>query len=240
MSKHNNKPMTNSRRKFLTGTATTGAAALALSAFPPSIRRALALPANNKTGTIKDVEHVVILMQENRSFDHYFGTLLGVRGFGDRFTIPLPKGLNVWQQSDGAGKPILPYHLDGRAGNAQRVDGTPHSWSDGQDAWDGGRIYQWPRYKNTASMGYFKEAEVPFQFALANAFTLCDAYHCSMHTGTNSNRLFHWTGTNGPSGQLSTGALAGVASIDNTWENLKYPVTTNTDTSAYGCDFLIT
>lgn len=58
MSKHNNKPMTNSRRKFLTGTATTGAAALALSAFPPSIRRALALPANNKTGTIKDVEHV--------------------------------------------------------------------------------------------------------------------------------------------------------------------------------------
>jgi hypothetical protein len=83
-------PAMNSRRKFLTGTATTGAAALALSAFPPSIRRALAIPANNATGTIMDVEHVVILMQENRSFDHYFGTLPGVRGFGDRFTIPLP------------------------------------------------------------------------------------------------------------------------------------------------------
>ncbi|MDN6886080.1 phospholipase C, phosphocholine-specific [Variovorax sp. CAN2819] len=230
--------MTNSRRKFLTGTATTGAAALALSAFPPSIRRALAIPANNKTGTIKDVEHVVILMQENRSFDHYFGTLMGVRGFGDRFTIPLPKNLNVWQQSDGNGKPILPYHLDSSKGNAQRVNGTPHSWGDGQDAWDGGRIYQWPRFKNTASMGYYKEAEVPFQFALANAFTLCDAYHCSMHAGTNSNRLFHWTGTNGPSGELSTGGgLAGVASIDNTWENLKNPVTTDTDASAYGCNW---
>ena len=74
MNDKTHKPM-NSRRKFLTGTATTGAAALAISAFPPSIRRALAIPANNKTGTIMDVEHVVILMQENRSFDHYFGTV---------------------------------------------------------------------------------------------------------------------------------------------------------------------
>ena len=60
--------------------------------FPPMIARALAIPANNRTGTIADVEHVVILMQENRSFDHYFGTMPGVRGFGDRFTIPLPDG----------------------------------------------------------------------------------------------------------------------------------------------------
>src|SRR6188474_750080 len=100
MSNQNNKPMTNSRRKFLTSTATTGAAALALSAFPPSIRRALAIPANNATGTIKDVEHIVILMQETRAFDHYFGTLMGVRGFGDRFTIPLPADRKVWQQLD--------------------------------------------------------------------------------------------------------------------------------------------
>ncbi len=203
----------NSRRKFLTGTATTGAAALALSAFPPSIRRALAIPANNKTGTIQDVEHVVILMQENRSFDHYFGTLMGVRGFGDRFTIPLPKGMNVWQQSDASGTAILPYHLDSTKGNAQRVSGTPHSWSDGQNAWDGGRTYQWTRYKTNAAMGYFKEAEVPYQFALANAFTLCDEYHCSMHTGTNSNRMFHWTGTNGPTG-------AGVATVNNEWDSI--------------------
>ncbi|WP_395348759.1 phosphocholine-specific phospholipase C [Variovorax sp. UC122_21] len=203
----------NARRKFLTGTATTGAAALALSAFPPSIRRALAIPANNKTGTIQDVEHIVILMQENRSFDHYFGTLMGVRGFGDRFTIPLPKGMNVWQQSDASGKAILPYHLDSTKGNAQRVSGTPHSWSDGQNAWDGGRTYQWARYKTNAAMGYFKEAEVPYQFALANAFTLCDEYHCSMHTGTNSNRMFHWTGTNGPTG-------AGVATVNNEWDSI--------------------
>ncbi|MFS2054782.1 phosphocholine-specific phospholipase C, partial [Variovorax sp. CT11-76] len=181
--------------------------------FPPSIRRALAIPANNKTGTIQDVEHIVILMQENRSFDHYFGTLMGVRGFGDRFTIPLPKGMNVWQQSDASGTAILPYHLDSTKGNAQRVSGTPHSWSDGQNAWDGGRTYQWARYKTNAAMGYFKEAELPYQFALANAFTLCDEYHCSMHTGTNSNRMFHWTGTNGPTG-------AGVATVNNEWDSI--------------------
>jgi phospholipase C len=217
MTKH--KKTMNSRRKFLQGTATTGAAALALAAFPPSIRRALAIPANNKTGTIQDVEHIVILMQENRSFDQYFGTLMGVRGFGDRCTIPLPNGRSVWQQLDDTGKEVLPYHLDGSKGNAQRMTGTPHSWSDGQDAWAGGRMHEWVKYKKTdeapftQSMGYLQEAELPFQFALANAFTLCDAYHCSMHTGTNSNRMFLWTGTNGPTG-------ANVATVNNEWDDI--------------------
>ncbi|WP_440533533.1 phosphocholine-specific phospholipase C [Variovorax sp. YR566] len=201
----------NSRRKFLTGTATTGLAALSLSAFPPSIRRALAIPANNKTGTIQDVEHIVVLMQENRSFDHYFGTLPGVRGFGDRFTVPLPGGRNVWQQSDADGKLVLPYHLDQTKGNAQRVSGTPHEWLDSQEAWDGGRLSQWPRYKTSAAMGYFMEAEVPFQFSLANAFTLCDSYHCAMHTGTDANRSFHLTGTNGSTAQ-------NVAFVNNEWD----------------------
>lgn len=203
----------NSRRKFLQGTATTGIAAATLAAFPPSIRRALAIPAHNETGTIQDVKHIVILTQENRSFDQYFGTLPGVRGFGDRFTIPLPDGRSVWQQNDATGQPVLPYHLDGSKGNAQRASGTPHSWADSQNAWDGGRLSQWPRYKTAGAMTYFEQAELPFQFALANAFTLCDAYHCAMHTGTNSNRMFLWTGTNGPT-------AAGVASLNNEWDSI--------------------
>jgi phospholipase C len=205
-----------SRRRFIKGSATAGIAAATYAGFPPSIRRALAIPAYHETGTIQDVKHVVILMQENRSFDQYFGTLKGVRGFGDRFTIPLPGGRKVWQQNDANGQPVLPYHLDGSTGNAQRNTGTPHSWNDGQNAWDGGRLEQWVRYKTPASMSYFKEAELPFQFALANAFTLCDAYHCSMHTGTNSNRMFMWTGTNGPTG-------AGVASVNNEWDSIDKP-----------------
>ncbi len=50
--------------------------------MPPNVQRALAQGAP-KHGSLKDIEHVVLLMQENRSFDHYFGTLSGVRGFGD-------------------------------------------------------------------------------------------------------------------------------------------------------------
>ncbi|RDK06047.1 phosphocholine-specific phospholipase C [Cupriavidus lacunae] len=211
-----------SRRNFLQAAAGTGFAAAALAAFPPSIRKALAIPANNATGTIKDVEHVVILMQENRSFDHYFGTLKGVRGFGDRFTIPLPNARKVWQQQRTNGTVLTPYHLDGTANNAQRASGTPHAWVDSQQAWDHGRMANWPTYKTNTSMGYFKEQEIPFQFALANAFTLCDAYHCSMHTGTDANRSFHLTGTNGPTG-------ANVAFVNNEWDAIDgLPASANT------------
>jgi len=194
-----------SRREILRAAAIGSA----FSFLPLSIRKALAIPANNRTGSIKDVEHVVILMQENRSFDHYFGTLPGVRGFSDRFTIPLPDDRQVWQQQ-GLDRLVLPYYLDSSLGNAQRVTGTPHSWVDEQAAWDGGRMTAWPTHKTPTSMGYYRQQELPFQFALANTFTLCDAYHCSVHAGTNPNRLFHWTGTNGPA--------ANVAAVINEWD----------------------
>ncbi len=183
-----------SRRSFLQ----IGSATLAASLFPSSIRRALAIPAARRTGTIMDVEHVVVLMQENRAFDHYFGTLPGVRGFGDRITVPLPGGRSVWEQQLANGTTILPYHLDATLGNAQRVGQTPHSWPDAQSAWAKGSLGQWPRFKQQWSMSYYEQQEIPFQFALANAFTVCDAYHCSFHGGTNPNRLFMFTGTNDP------------------------------------------
>src|SRR6266700_2671825 len=100
--------MPTDRRKFLQ-LLTTGA----LSAtFPASIARALEIPANNRTGSIEDVEHIVILMQENRSFDHYFGTLRGVRGFGDPRVAKLPNGDPVWYQPDGKGGSLLPFRPD--------------------------------------------------------------------------------------------------------------------------------
>jgi phospholipase C len=195
-----------SRRKILQAAAIGSAFTL----LPPSIRKALAIPAAYRTGTIEDVEHVVILMQENRAFDHYFGTLAGVRGFSDRFSIPLPGGRSVWQQQ-GSNRTVLPYHLDSTRGNAQRVNGTPHTWLDEQRAWDNGRMSHWPTHKTSTSMGYYREQELPFQFALANTFTLCDAYHCSIHAGTLPNRLFHWTGSNGAS-------AANVAVVVNEWD----------------------
>ena len=128
-------------------------AAGATLAFPSVIRRALAVSANRRTRTIADVEHVVILMQENRSFDHYFGTLNGVRGFGDRFPIPVPDSpgithKTVWFQSTGGPTVVAPFRLDTeRAFEVMRVTGTPHRWPDAQGAWDDGKLHEWPRFK---------------------------------------------------------------------------------------------
>ena len=90
---------TSDRRTFL---KLIGSPALA-AALPIDLSRALAIPAHNRTGTIADVEHIVILMQENRSFDHYFGTMRGVRGFADPRAVKLPSGKSVWHQPNGAG-----------------------------------------------------------------------------------------------------------------------------------------
>jgi phospholipase C len=183
-------------------------------ALAPAIARAASIDAQVRTGSLKDVEHVVILMQENRSFDHYFGTLNGVRGFADRFPIPLPDGHTVWSQAAGR-RSLSPFPLDTtEAFELMRVEGTPHTWPDAQAAWDQGRMGQWPQAKTDRAMGYYQAADIPFQFALADAFTLCDAYHCSVQTGTNTNRLFLWTGTNDPAGK------AGGPAIGNSHDSL--------------------
>ena len=181
--------------------------------------------ATEPTGTIMDVGHIVILMQENRSFDHYFGTMRGVRGFGDRFPIPVPapagQQRNVWLQRDdkpGAAPALVaPFHLDTRESIARmRVAGTPHTWPDAQLAWHLGRLDAWPTHKQNHAMGYFTEADLPFQFALADAFTVCDAYHCSVQAGTNPNRVYAWTGTIDPLQQ------GGGPVIGNSYDHLGY------------------
>lgn len=192
--------VTNNRRDFLKAVGVLGAAA----AVPASIERALALPAKRQSGTIKDVKHIVILMQENRSFDHYFGTMKGVRGFGDRHTVPLPGGRSVWEQSNGA-RILPPFWLDTKKTNGMKVPGTPHSFSDAQAAWNQGSFGLWPKYKTDYSMGYYKREDIPFQFALAEAFTICDAYHCSIPTGTDPNRIVFWSGSSFDPAEWSQG-----------------------------------
>jgi phospholipase C len=179
------------RRDLLQGAG----AGLAYGLLPPSIARALAIPADVRTATVRDVQHVVILMMENRAFDHYFGTLRGVRGFGDRHPVPLESGKPVWFQSDGK-KETPPYHLDTATTSALRVPGTPHAFSNAQAAWGQGKFGFWPKYKTQFSMGHYRRQDLPYQFALAEAFTLCDAYHCSITTGTDPNRIMFWSGAN--------------------------------------------
>ncbi|CAG5006262.1 Non-hemolytic phospholipase C [Dyadobacter sp. CECT 9275] len=180
------------RRKFIKIAAGAGAA---LNFLPALIQKALAVEAHNSSKSIQDVKHIVILMQENRSFDHYFGTMRGVRGFGDRFPIPLESGKNVFFQSDGQ-KEIPPYRADKRTMNAALVNGTPHDFPDTQAAWNQGKYGFWPLFKTPYSMAYYTREEIPFQYALAESFTICDAYHCSIATGTDPNRIMFWSGSN--------------------------------------------
>jgi phospholipase C len=183
------------RRAFLQ----LAAGAVGAVALPPGVARALALPANHITGTIQDVEHVVILMQENRSFDHYYGTLRGVRGFGDPRPIDLPSGQPVWKQPtlNGASS-VSPFHLDTATTRAETMRDLDHSWKGSHARWK--HHDAWVPTKTSMTMGYFTRADIPFYYALADAFTICDAYHCSIFGPTNPNRMFLFTGTSGLAG----------------------------------------
>ena len=182
------------RREFLSLAA---GSALAAGAGWPAIAKALATPPHRATRSIQDVEHVVILMQENRAFDHYFGTLRGVRGFGDPRPVTLPSGRPVWFQPDPHtdGGYVLPFRLDGAATRAQVMDSLDHSWKGSHERWK--HHDAWIAAKSPMTMGYFTRADLPFYYALADAFTVCDAYHCSIFGPTNPNRLFLFTGTSG-------------------------------------------
>ena len=99
------------RREFIKKAGLLSGMAGIQSLFPPSIQKALAIDPTPGTSW-QDAEHIVILMQENRSFDHCYGTLKGVRGFNDPRAIRLPNGNPVWLQTGESGKTYAPFHLD--------------------------------------------------------------------------------------------------------------------------------
>ena len=171
--------------------------AASMAALPLSLREALAIPAARRTGTIRDVEHVVILMQENRSFDHYFGCLKGVRGFSDPRPLTLPSGKSVFYQPIGGGTKdtVLPYRFDTAATRAERINSLDHSWKAQWNLWKNHDA--WVPVKTPLTMGYFQREDIPFYYALADAFTICDAYHASVFGPTGPNRLFLFSGTSG-------------------------------------------
>jgi phospholipase C len=194
-----------SRRDFLRLAATAASATM----IPASIRKALAIPPHRATGTIKDVGHVVILMQENRSFDHYFGGLRGVRGFNDPRPARLPNGKPIWYQPNASVQTqhfkdrglrsdaphVLPFYINPKQ-TTEFQAGTDHGWSSGHQAWNHGHYDQWVTQKqDVLTMGYLQREDVAFHYALADAFTVCDAYHCSVHANTAPNRIYLWSGT---------------------------------------------
>jgi len=183
------------RRTFL---KLIGSSSLAAAA-PVDVSRALAIPAHNRHGSIRDVEHIVFLMQENRSFDHYFGMLRGVRGFSDPRVAKLASGKPVWHQPDGAGT-LLPFRPEVEDLGQTFLPDPPHGWNDTHAAWNGGKYDQWVPQKGVTTMTYHTRKDLPYQYALADAFTICDNYYCSLMGPTDPNRYHMWTGWVGNDG----------------------------------------
>ncbi|WP_409060755.1 phosphocholine-specific phospholipase C [Streptomyces sp. SYP-A7185] len=184
------------RRRFMQLAGGTAAFA----SLSQSIARAASLPAQRRSGSIEDVEHVIVLMQENRSFDHYFGTMKGVRGFGDPRPVTLPSGKPVWHQS-GGGKEVLPFHPDAEDLGMQFIAGLDHDWAGGHSAFSSGKYDNWIAAKSERTMAYLTRDDIPFHYALADAFTVCDDYHCSFMGATDPNRYYMLSGHVGNDGK---------------------------------------
>lgn len=199
--------MNDSRRDFLKKAALITGGTSIWSAMPVAIQKAMAIAAEPGT-TFYDAEHVVLLMQENRSFDHCFGTMKGVRGFNDPRTITLPDKNPVWLQPDKNGNRFTPFRFDIKDTKATWMQGTPHSWENQVDARNKGKYDGWIEAKRPGkafahiplTMGYYSREDLPFYYALADAFTVCDQHFCAALTGTTTNRNYFWTGKthNGP------------------------------------------
>jgi phospholipase C len=184
------------RRRFLQ----LAGGSVAATMLSDSIAKAVAMPANHATRSIKDVEHIVVLMQENRSFDHYFGVMRGVRGFGDPHPVTLPSGEAVWYQADGS-TVVPPFRPD--VGNLALtfIEDLDHSWNGSHQMFDNGNWDQWLPAKTTTCMAHMQRSDLPFHYALADAFTVCDGYYCSMLGPTDPNRYYMWTGWDGNDGR---------------------------------------
>lgn len=195
--------MQNSRRDFIKNATVLAGATSIWSSLPRSIQKAIHI--NPEPGsTFYDAEHIVLLMQENRSFDHLYGTLQGVRGFNDPRAIRLPDNNLVWLQSNEKGQTYAPFHLNIKDTKATWMSSLPHSWQSQVDARNNGRYDNWLNAKRSGNpdyadmpltMGHYNRKDLPFYYSLADAFTVCDQHFCSCLTATTPNRLFFWTGT---------------------------------------------
>lgn len=192
-----------SRRDILQGGILLGGSAALSGILPASVQRAYAITPDPGT-TFHDAEHVVVLMQENRSFDHMFGTLQGVRGFRDPRPLRQADNSPVFLQRERDGTAFTPWRLDVKESRISWMGDLPHGRTDQVDAWNGGLHNNWINAKRNRrkdytnlplTMGYCTRDDLPFYYAMADAFTVCDQNHCSILTSTAPNRLMLWNGT---------------------------------------------
>lgn len=214
--------MTN-RRDFLKKAAMLSGSMGAFTALPPALARALEIEPKPGS-TFRDAKHVVILMQENRSFDHMFGNFRGVRGLDDPRAITLPNGNPVFLQTDEAGRIYAPFPLDIHNTQSTWMGDLPHGRPDQVEAGNQGKHDRWLKAKRSRrngfgelplTLGFYEKRDIPFYHAFADAFTLCDQHFCSVQSSTTPNRSFHWTGTNRPNGDPAAPACMTNGELDH-------------------------
>jgi phospholipase C len=196
-----------SRRELLRAGAAGGAAVGAWSLFSNRlVEKALAY-SDGGCASLSDVEHIVILIQENRSFDHYFGTYKGVAGFQDPNAISGVFGQAAPTSVSPSGV-LYPFRLNTDHGGECTND-IDHSWGPQHAYWDGGAMDRWVSehvsvdgpQNGPLTMGYYTRQDLPFYYALADAFTICDQYHCSVIGPTDPNRCYTMSASIDPDGQ---------------------------------------
>jgi phospholipase C len=207
-----------SRRQVLAG-GLSGAAALSfarLRGSGPSAQETLEQAMRVRPASTDSIQHVVFLMQENRSFDHYFGKLGGVAGFDD--TNNSAAFTQAWNTANGgSGAPsgeeppnvLLPFQMNSRTSDGECTYDLSHAWPAEHACWNNGAMDSFvsthtsPSYENqlgTNTMGYYQEHDIPFYWRLAKNFTICDNYFCSVLGPTHPNRLMAISANIDPAG----------------------------------------
>jgi phospholipase C len=200
-----------SRREFFARLAAATSTGALMSLAGPVIEKAYG--AGPCSGHLTDIEHFVLLMQENRSFDHYFGTLSGTDGFDTPSPAFQQKGWNPMTQALDSNGTTIPYRFDTTRGpllDGECVNDPGHDWITMHAAWNNGHNDGWlPAQVNASplvgnvpvTMGYYTRHDIPIHYLLADTFTICDQYHCSLLGGTTPNRLYWMSATIDPDGQ---------------------------------------
>ena len=196
------------------------------------VRRAAASRAAGSD--LEAIDHIVFLMMENRSYDHYFGAYPRGRGFNDHPKRKLGVFAQDYPGAGGAGlvpkNKLLPFHLDSTAG-MECTDDLTHAWEPMHLCWNEGKMDSWVKVHTSSdyegpfgamTMGYYDRTDLPFYYAVADAFTLCDAYHCSILGPTHPNRLMANSGTIDPAGKQGGPVTETNSNPDFQWD-CKWP-----------------
>lgn len=160
------------------------------------------------------ITHVIVVIQENRSFDHYFGTLSkhgqpDADGWPAGYTLP-----------DDAGKRVATFH---RTRTCQDTD-TPHSWDPSHRDWNGGKMDGFVKEADNGTsdghyvMGSYEATELPFYNFLANTYSISDRYFASVIGPTWPNRLYMYAATS--DGVKNTGGTPMADSVPTLFDAL--------------------